>query len=159
MIFSEFTEKTKEYIKSVRYIKDYLSFDLYMKTNWVIPKKYVEGIEVISQEKSDRPNTTLYSFVVKNEKELVDKLETALDGVFSFNKEREEKEKLFKEKIDELKSVFENKNVDELKRLYFEVNNNTTLSTKEEIIENEQQNKSEGDGGHDVVVQEREIEG
>jgi len=118
MIFSEFTEKTKEYIKSVRYIKDYLSFDLYMKTNWVIPKKYVEGIEVISQEKSDRPNTTLYSFVVKNEKELVDKLETALDGVFSFNKEREEKEKLFKEKIDELKSVFENKNVDELKRLY-----------------------------------------
>ena len=159
MIFSEFTEKTKEYIKSVRYIKDYLSFDLYMKTNWVIPKKYVEGIEVISQEKSDRPNTTLYSFVVKNEKELVDKLETALDGVFSFNKEREEKEKLFKEKIDELKSVFENKNVDELKRLYFEVNNNTTLSTKEEIIENEQQNKAEGDGGHDVVVQEREIEG
>ena len=158
MIFSDFTEKTKQYIKSVRYIKDFISFDLYLKTSWVIPKKHVDGIEVISQEKSDRPNTTLYCFVVKNEKGLVDKLETAIDNIILYNQEREEKEKLFKEKIDELKSVFENKNVDELKRLYFEVNNNTTLSTKEEIIENEQQNKSEGDGGHDVVVQEGEIE-
>jgi len=159
MIFSDFTEKTKHYIKSVRYIKDFISFDLYLKTAWVIPKKYVEGIEVISQDKSDRPNTTLYSFVVKNDKNLVNKLETALDDIISYNEEREEKEKLFKEKIDELKSVFENKNVDELRKLYFEVNNNTTLSTKEEIIENEQQTKSEGDGGHDVVVQEGEIEG
>ena len=159
MIFSDFTEKTKQYIKSVRYIKDYISFDLYMKTSWVIPKKYVEGIEVVSQDKSDRPNNTLYSFVVQNEKELVNTLETALDNVINYNKEREEKEKLFKEKIDELKSVFENKNVDELKTLYFELNNNTSLVDKEEILENEQPNKSEGDGGHDVVVQEGEIEG
>jgi len=159
MTFSNFTEKIKDYIKSVRFIKDYISFDIYLKSSWVIPKKYVESIEVMTQEKSDKSNYTLYSFVVKNESKLVDKLESAFDEVVSYNQEREEKERLFKEKIDELKSVFENKNVAELKTLYFEVNNNTILEPKEEIIKHEQQDKSEGDGGHDVVVQEREIEG
>ena len=159
MAFSEFTEKTKEYLKSLRYLKDYASFDLYLSNNWVIPKKFVETIEVIKQEKSDRPNTNLYSFVVKNEKSGVKSLEQAVDNIFKYNKEREEKEKLFKEKIEELKSVFENKNVDELKKLYFEIDNNTTLLNNEEIIENEQQNDPEGDGGHAVVVQEGTIEG
>jgi len=158
MIFSKFTEKTKNYLKSLRYLKDYVSFDLYLSNNWVIPKKYIDNVEVIKQEKSDRPNTVLYSFVVKNDKEMVKLLEDAVDNVFKFNREREEKEKLFKEKIEELKTVFENKNVDELKKLYFEINENTTLLTNEEIIEDEQQNDPEGDGGHDVVVQEGEIE-
>jgi len=158
MIFSKFTEKTKNYLKSLRYLKDYVSFDLYLSNNWVIPKKYIDNVEVIKQEKSDRPNTVLYSFVVKNDKEMVKLLEEAVDNVFKFNREREEKEKLFKEKIEELKTVFENKNVDELKKLYFEINENTTLLTNEEIIEDEQQNDPEGDGGHDVVVQEGEIE-
>jgi hypothetical protein len=159
MIFSEFTSKTITYIKSVRYLKEYVSFDLYLNTSWVIPKKFVENIEVIKQEKSDRVNFNLYSFVVLNDKQNVNLVEKAIDNIFKYNKEREEKERLFKQKMDELKSVFENKNVDELKRLYFEINENTTLDPKEEIIEDEQQDDPKGDGGHDVMVQERTVEG
>jgi len=154
MIFSDFTNKTKQYLKSLRYLKDYASFDLYLPTGWVVPKKYVDGIEIIKQDGSDRPNFSVYSFVVQNEIEQIKGLETALDNVIKHNREREEKERLFKEKIQELKSLFETKDVDSLKRLYFDVNENTTLLLDdEEQIEN---GKSEGTEGHDDVVQERE---
>ena len=154
MIFSDFTNKTSSYLKSLRYLKDYASFDLYFPVTWVIPKKYIEGVEVIKQDSSDRANFSVYSFVVKNDTKNVNLLETALDNVIKHNREREEKERLFKEKIQELKSLFETKDVDSLKRLYFDVNENTTLLLDdEEQIEN---GESEGTEGHDDVVQERE---
>lgn len=155
MIFSEFTKKTSTYLKSLRYLKNYASFDIYLNSNWVIPKKYVEGIEVIAQDSSDRPNTKVYSFVVENTTELVNKLETALDNVIKHNREREEKEKLFKEKIQELKSMFETKDVDSLKALYFQIDTETTLSLDDEKIEDDGQKAGE----HDGMVQEREVEG
>ena len=41
MIFSNFTEGLKPYLKSVRVLKDYVSFDLYLSNFWSIPKKFV----------------------------------------------------------------------------------------------------------------------
>lgn len=154
MIFSDFTNKTKLYLKSLRYLKNYASFDVYLPTGWVVPKKYVEGIEIIKQDNSDRDNFAVYSFVVPNETEQINGLETALDNVIKHNREREEKEKLFKEKIQELKNIFETKDVDSLKRLYFDVNENTSLLLDDE--ERIEDGKSEGTEGHDDVVQERE---
>ena len=153
MIFSTFTETTKSYLKSVRVLKDFVSFDIYLKSSWGIPKKYTKDIEVIKQDNSDKPEFTLYSLVVKNERELVNELETAINGIIKFNQEREEKEKLFKDKIQELKSMFETNDVDSLKRLYFEINENTTLDLEENLNED---GEPEGDTEHDDVVQERE---
>lgn len=153
MIFSTFTETTKSYLKSVRVLKDFVSFDIYLKSLWGIPKKYTKDIEVIKQDNSDKPEFTLYSLVVKNERELVNELETAINGIIKFNQEREEKEKLFKDKIQELKSMFETNDVDSLKRLYFEINENTTLDLEENLNED---GEPEGDTEHDDVVQERE---
>ena len=153
MIFSTFTETTKSYLKSVRVLKDFVSFDIYLKSSWGIPKKYTKDIEVIKQDNSDKPEFTLYSLVVKNERELVNELETAINGIIKFNQEREEKEKLFKDKIQELKSMFETNDVDSLKRLYFEINENTTLDLEENLNED---GEPEGPTEHDDVVQERE---
>lgn len=154
MIFSDFTNKTKQYLKSLRYLKDYASFDVYLPVTWVIPKKYVEGIEVIKQDNTDRPNFSVYSFVVPNEVEKINELENALDNVIRHNREREEKEKLFKQKIQELKNIFETKDVDSLKRLSFDVNDTASLLLDEE--EQIGDGESEGTEGHDDVVQERE---
>lgn len=153
MIFSTFTETAKSYLKSVRVLKDFVSFDIYLKSSWGIPKKYTKDIEVIKQDNSDKPEFTLYSLVVKNERELVNELETAINGIIKFNQEREEKEKLFKDKIQELKSMFETNDVDSLKRLYFEINENTTLDLEENLNED---GEPEGHTEHDDVVQERE---
>lgn len=153
MIFSTFTETTKSYLKSVRVLKDFVSFDIYLKSSWGIPKKYTKDIEVIKQDNSDKPEFTLFSLVVKNERELVNELETAINGIIKFNQEREEKEKLFKDKIQELKTMFETNDVGSLKRLYFEINENTTLDLEENLNED---GEPKGHTEHDDVVQERE---
>lgn len=152
MIFSTFTESTKSYLKSLRLLKDFISFDLYLKTSWTIPKKYVDEIEVVKHDNSDRLDYIYYSFVVKNEKDLVNKVEVAISNIIQFNIEREEKEKLFKDKIQELKSMFETKDVNSLKRLYFEINENTTL----ELVED---GESERDTELDNVAHEGKTQG
>ena len=51
MTFSNFTEETKPYLKSLRYLKDFVSFDIYLKSSWGIPKKYTNGVEVMTLKK------------------------------------------------------------------------------------------------------------
>lgn len=154
MIFKEFTEKTKDYLKSLRFLKEYVSFDMYLKDGWQIPKNYVSDIEIVQQEQTDRQNHTLYSFVVKSDKDNVDRLEIALGKIFKFNSDREEKEKLFKEKITKLKKMFETTNVEELKGLDF-ILSEPTITLKDD----EQTTDTEGDGRHVSLVQEPEIKG
>lgn len=155
MIYCDFTEETKQYLKSLRFLKEYVSFDIYLKTSWVIPKVYVEQIEVIQQENSDRKNTNLYSFVVLSTKDEVQKLESAIKKIFKYNRDREEKEFLFKEKIDKLKKMFETTNVEELKGLDFVLSEPTVIA----LNSDEQQTDTKGDGGHDALVQQPEVEG
>ena len=114
----------------------------------------VKDIEVLPQDNSERQDHKLFAFVVKNESTLVDGLESAIKGIFDYNLEREEKEKLFKDKIQELKSMFESKDVNSLKRLYFEINDVTSLDLEEKIEEDGQT-----DGESTDLVQEREAEG
>tara|TARA_R110000772_G_scaffold40293_6_gene94359 strand:- start:873 stop:1346 length:474 start_codon:yes stop_codon:yes gene_type:complete len=157
MIYSSFTEKTKTYLKSLRVLKDYVSFDVYINSSWNIPKRYVENIEIIQLDNSDRVNFKVFSFVVPNTTETVNNVETSIDNITKYNKDREEKDRLFKEKIQELKSVFESKNVEELKGLHFEMEELTTslMDLEEEKIEKNGQETGE----HADVVQERKVEG
>ena len=149
MTFSNFTEETKPYLKSLRYLKDFVSFDIYLKSSWGIPKKYTNGVEVMTQDNSDRPNYKLYSFVVKNESNEVNLLEEGIKGIFNYNQEREEKERLFKEKVQELKGLFESKDVNELKKLNFGIDDN--ILKLEETIDN-----GEEPSGHGDLAQEGE---
>lgn len=156
MIFSNFTEQLKPYLKSVRILKGYVSFDLYLSNFWSIPKKFVtDGIEIIKSDNVDKPNTVLYSLVVKNERDMVDSLEECFNNIVSYNKEKEEKERLFKQKIQELKTMFESKGVDELKGLHFEMTEEVRLGLDDENIEE----NGKGAEGYDDLVQEREVEG
>ena len=156
MIFSNFTEELKPYLKSVRVLKDYVSFDLYLSNFWSIPKKFItDGIEVINHESTERPDFKVFSFVIKNERKLVDSLEKTFKSIVSYNKEKEEKERLFKQKIQELKVMFESKGVDELKTLHFEMEEEVSLGLKDENLEKNEQ----GTEGHVDLVQEREVEG
>ena len=42
-----------------------------------------------------------------------------LNGVIKYNKEREEKERLFESKVTELKQIFDKQNLENLKNLSF----------------------------------------
>ena len=138
MIYSQFIEKTKDYLKSVRILKDYVSFDLIFKDTWVVTEGIKKDVQII-KEGVTNDNYVVMSFVSKITEEEIDKLEEVVDSIIRFNVEREEKEKLFKTKVNELKSIFANKKLEDLKKLKFE-----TLNDIETYFENDGQENTNG---------------
>lgn len=119
MIFSQFINKTNKYLKSVRVLKNYVSFDMIFPSSWLLPKNYPEGVEVLQNENQE--STLITSFVCENKQTLIDVLESTMDTIVKSNIEREEKERLFKSKVQELKGIFEKQNLENLKGLKFDI--------------------------------------
>ena len=119
MIFNQFIQKTDRYLKSVRILKNYVSFDMTFPSSWVMLKKSPENVEILQTEGKDGGLVT--SFVCQNQKEFIDTLEKTLELVIKTNVEREEKEKLFKTKVKELQNIFEKEKLDNLKSLKFDI--------------------------------------
>ena len=92
-------------------------------------KKIPEGVEILQNDNGDGSKIT--SFVCENNTQLINKLENIVDAIIKTNIEREEKERLFKSKVQELKNIFENENLESLKGLKFDIEQLTKL------IENE----------------------
>jgi hypothetical protein len=101
-------------------------------STWLMLKKYPNGIEILQNESQDGQLVT--SFVCENKKELIDLLENTLDTVVKTNVEREEKEKLFKSKVQELKNIFEKEKLEDLKGLKFDMEELTKLLENEAEI-------------------------
>ena len=125
MIFSQFITKVSKYLKSVRTLKNFISFDMTFPSSWIMLKKYPEGIEVIVTETENGGAIT--SFVCENNKTLIDILEQTMDTFIKTNIEREEKERLFKSKVQELKNIFENEKLENLKSLKFDIEELTKI--------------------------------
>lgn len=134
MIFYEFINKTNKYLRSVRILKNYVSFDMLFPESWVMLKKTPEKIEVLVNETNDGVIT---SFVCEMKKEVIEILENTLDQIIKTNIEREEKERLFKTKVNELKNIFEKEKLDSLKSLKFDIEDFT------KFIENGTERKDE----------------
>jgi hypothetical protein len=124
MIYSDFILKTTKYLKSVRVLKNYITFDMVFPQTWVFYKKYPSGIEVII---NDDAQSTVHSFVCENRKELIDSIEILIENLIKNNIEREEKERLFKSKVQELKSIFDKEKLENLKSLKFDIEELTKL--------------------------------
>ena len=129
MIYSQFVSKTHKYLNSVRVLKNYITFDMLFPTTWVMLKKLPEGLEIL--QNNDKDDKIVTSFVCENKLILIDSIETSIDKIIKTNIEREEKEKLFKLKVQELKSIFETKNLENLKGLKFDVEELTNLLQNE----------------------------
>jgi hypothetical protein len=93
---------------------------------WTTIKKFPDGIEIIQNENNDGKIIT--SFVCENK----NTLEKSMDTFIKSNIEREEKEKLFKSKVQELKGIFEKENLENLKGLKFDVEELTKLLENDE---------------------------
>jgi hypothetical protein len=134
MIFGEFITKTGKYLKSVRVLKNYISFDMVFPSTWVMLKKMPEGVEILQNENQE--NILITSFVCENQKNLINSLETTMEFIIKTNIEREEKERLFKSKVQELKSIFEKQDLNNLKSLKFDIEELTKLieDEPEEIV-------------------------
>ena len=149
MIYYNFIKDTKEYLKSVRVIKDYISFDMIFPSTWSILKNHTKDIEVIKNDSDE--NKVVISFVTPFEEKSIDNIEDSIKKIVKYNIEREEKERLFKNKVQELKSIFENQKLDSLKSLKFDIEDFTLLkNSDDEFTEGDKQ------GDEDVESRNRE---
>ena len=132
-IYKEFTILFP-YLQSVRKLKYYLSFDIEFPDTWKLPKKFVNEEKVIENQKSNTGHRS-FSFVSEFSEKLVDETIFNIKNIIAYNKEREEKERLFQIKVDELKKMFEKENLNNLQALKFEITENKIkLDDKEETI-------------------------
>lgn len=117
-IYKEFND-LYPYIQSVRKLKNYLSFDMAFPKTWKIPKKYVKEDSVVESDSNDK-NQRIISFVSEFEEKSINQIADNIKNIIKFNKELEAKEKLFNDKVNELKTLFEKQNLQSLNELKFE---------------------------------------
>lgn len=111
------------YLQSVRKIKNYLSFDVQFPDGWKLPKKFVEEDKVMEQD-SIAPGFRLISFVSEITETGIENNSKNIQNIIKYNLEREEKEKLFETKVNELKEMFDKQNLQTLQSLKFQVKQN-----------------------------------
>ena len=129
-----------EFIHSIRKLESYLSFDMKFPTKWSIPKSIVDEGQVVGFEVDD-PNMKGVTFICPIGEKEVSSTIVKIGKIIKLNQERELKERLFKQTVEQLKHTFEKTDLDKLQNLYFDFDVedelNTELDTEIEI-ENEQ---------------------
>jgi hypothetical protein len=117
-LFTEFSTLFP-YLQSVRKLKNYLSFDVHFPTTWKIPKKFVNEQKVVEQD-SKIEGHRLISFVSEISEDSVAETTSDIQNIIKYNLDREEKDRLFQNKVNELKSIFEKQSLTKLKNLIFD---------------------------------------
>ena len=117
-----------EYIHSIRKLESYLSFDMKFQTKWSIPKSIVDEGQVVGFEVED-PNMKGITFISPIGEKEVSSIIVKIGKIIKLNKERELKERLFKQTVEQLKQTFEKTDLDKLQNLYFDFDEGDELDT------------------------------
>ena len=138
-----------EYIHSIRKLESYLSFDMKFPTKWSIPKSIVDEGQVIGFDVED-PNMKGITFVSPIGEREVSLIIIKLGKIIKLNKERELKERLFKQTVEQLKQTFEKTDLDKLQNRYFDFDVEDELDTD---LETEIDLEDEQDGQEPTVAE------
>jgi hypothetical protein len=138
-----------EYIHSIRKLESYLSFDMKFNTKWSIPKSIVDEGQVIGFEVED-PNLKGVTFVCPIGEKEVSSTIVKIGKIIKLNKERELKERLFKQTVEQLKQTFEKNDLDKLQNLYFDFEIDEELNTD---LESEMELDDEQDGQESAATE------
>ena len=101
-------------------MKQYLTIDIEFPNHWKIPKRFVQEDKIVENDKVN-DGYRFFSFVSELDERQLNKTDENIRNIIDYNKEIEMKEKLLKQKIDELKRVFESENLDKLQSLKFDI--------------------------------------
>jgi hypothetical protein len=88
-------------------------------TKWSIPKNIVDEGQIIGFDVEDR-NSKGVTFVCPIGEKEVSSVLVKIGKTIKLNKERELKERLFKQTVEQLKQTFEKTDLDKLQNLYFD---------------------------------------
>ena len=117
-------DQYKDYFHSIRLHDSIFLFDLKLPTGWEI-KNVLSSLVTTTQIKVNDNSAThvLISFYCPFDSEGVEMLIKDLDAVIKWNKDREEKVNLLNVKKLELEKIFESNNIDSLRFINFDFNN------------------------------------
>jgi hypothetical protein len=121
------------YLVSVRKLKNYITIDIEFPVQWKIPKKYVQEDKIVENQKMN-DDKRFFSFVSEFDEAVLNTTVNNIKNIISYNKEIEMKESLLKQKIDELKKIFEKENLENLQGLKFDMIEEK-LDDGEEIVD------------------------
>lgn len=138
-----------EYIHSIRRLENYLSFDMKFPTKWSIPKSIVDEGQVIGFDVEDQ-NMKGVTFICQIAEKEVSSIIVKIGKIIKLNKERELKERLFKQTVEQLKQTFEKTDLDKLQNLYFDFDVDDELDTD---LETEIDLEDEQDGQESTTSQ------
>jgi hypothetical protein len=112
----------RPYFFSLREIKDDVSLDLRLPANWNYEGLF-EGLNKIPftmKIQDQKENTTLISLISPATVDGYDLVFKYAKEIITFNKEKEEKAKLFNQRVEELKTLFLSNSLDKLKDISFD---------------------------------------
>jgi hypothetical protein len=129
-------DKLKPYFKGLKLAEKYRVVEVNLRNTWIVQEN--NTIEV-QQKRNDNTNT-MYSMFYSETKSFDDILDYIENDVINHNLEIEEKERLLRSKVEELKRVFENKDLDELNKLKFTTEENSLKLGSNNKKEKQKQN-------------------
>ena len=146
----ELISNLRPYFFSLREIERNVSLDLKIPTTWRL--EHVQ--QVVSQYKSmslkvqdKNDKYQLVSLVSFATQEGYDTARSCATEIIKYNIELEEKDRLFKEKVRELETLFRNESLDKLKEISFIDTYGQEDSTGIRVAEQRDEQGPEGDSG------------
>lgn len=136
----------RPHFHSLREIQNNVSLDIKVPLSWKyddIVKPY-RTVTVKVQDKNDKFN--LVSFISQATQEGYDVVFACADEIFKFNKEEEEKQKLFHQKVKELQELFKTETLDKLKEINLTDNYGQEITTGIGVVEQGDEEGPEGSG-------------
>ena len=129
----------RPHFHSLREIEGNVSLDIKLPLNWKFEEiiKPYRSIKVKLQDKNEK--YTLLSLVTNATQEGYDVIFACALEVLTQNKEEEEKQKLFQQKVKELQQLFQNEKLDKLKDINLLEDYGQEITTRAELVD-------EGDG-------------
>jgi len=104
------------YFKGIKVAENYRVVEFILKKSWSLEEN--EEIQV-SQKETKESSGVLFTMFYSDTKTFDEIIDFVEDKIINYNLEVEEKERLLKAKVEELKRVFEMKSLDELNHLKF----------------------------------------
>jgi len=126
MNFYQHITSLGDYFVSMRKLETYMSIDLAFPSNWGLPKSIQEICSIVPFE-CGIEHMKGVSFVSEMNEKSFEKMIGGINRVIKLNKEREMKDELFSQVVQQLKDTFAKKDLDTLKTLQIEFGDKPTL--------------------------------
>jgi len=136
----------RPYFFSLREIESNVSLDIRIPLNWnyeeIIKPYRILNIKI--QDKNDKH--TLLSLISKANQNGYDVAFACANEIIKINKEEEEKQRLFQEKVKELQELFKKESLDKLKDINLQMLDGQKTTTSIGLVEEGDGEGSEGSG-------------